>query len=205
MSSTSLAVGAAQAKAMIDRTHRLAVTRQATLLGLSRASLYYTPRAVPTSSACSAPRRFTSAWMVKAAGGTPCSSSGSGAPSSRTGLSARLRDRLRRPGWPRALLHLLQPAASAPTRSAAEPQISCTVPRCRARRQRHPVDCQLSQPPLVRLALQRIGREPRRKHGVAAGKPAERQQEQAPKQHGHTDLRNTDRRPCAGAHGRHHL
>jgi len=32
---------------MIDRTHRLAVTRQATLLGLSRASLYYTPRAVP--------------------------------------------------------------------------------------------------------------------------------------------------------------
>lgn len=32
---------------MIDRTHRLVVTRQATLLGLSRASLYYTPRAVP--------------------------------------------------------------------------------------------------------------------------------------------------------------
>lgn len=32
---------------MIDRTHRLAVTRQATLLGLSRASFYYTPRAVP--------------------------------------------------------------------------------------------------------------------------------------------------------------
>jgi putative transposase len=32
---------------MIDRTHRLAVTRQATLLGLSRASIYYMPRAVP--------------------------------------------------------------------------------------------------------------------------------------------------------------
>jgi len=31
---------------MIDRTHRLAVTRQATLLGLSRASVYYTPRPV---------------------------------------------------------------------------------------------------------------------------------------------------------------
>lgn len=32
---------------MIDRTHRLAVTRQAALLGLSRASVYYTPCAVP--------------------------------------------------------------------------------------------------------------------------------------------------------------
>ena len=30
---------------MIDRTHELAVSRQATLLGLSRASVYYTPRA----------------------------------------------------------------------------------------------------------------------------------------------------------------
>ncbi len=34
---------------MIDRTHRLAVTRQAALLGLSRASVYYTPSAVPAS------------------------------------------------------------------------------------------------------------------------------------------------------------
>ena len=32
---------------MIDRTHRLAVGRQATLLGLSRAAVYYRPRAVP--------------------------------------------------------------------------------------------------------------------------------------------------------------
>ena len=32
---------------MIDRTHELAVTQQATLLGLSRASIYYTPRPVP--------------------------------------------------------------------------------------------------------------------------------------------------------------
>ncbi len=32
---------------MIDRTHRLAVTRQAALLGLSRASVYYRPSAVP--------------------------------------------------------------------------------------------------------------------------------------------------------------
>lgn len=32
---------------MIDRTHRLSVTRQAGLLGLSRASVYYTPRPVP--------------------------------------------------------------------------------------------------------------------------------------------------------------
>ncbi len=32
---------------MIDRTHALAVTRQAALLGLSRAAVYYTPRAVP--------------------------------------------------------------------------------------------------------------------------------------------------------------
>jgi putative transposase len=34
---------------MIDRTHRLAVTRQAALLGLSRASVYYTPCAVPAT------------------------------------------------------------------------------------------------------------------------------------------------------------
>lgn len=34
---------------MIDRTHTLAVTRQAALLGLSRAAVYYTPRAVPSS------------------------------------------------------------------------------------------------------------------------------------------------------------
>ena len=34
---------------MIDRTHRLAVTRQAALLGLSRASVYYAPRAVPAA------------------------------------------------------------------------------------------------------------------------------------------------------------
>ena len=34
---------------MIDRTHALAVTRQAALLGLSRAAVYYTPRAVPAS------------------------------------------------------------------------------------------------------------------------------------------------------------
>ena len=33
--------------AMIDRTNRLAVTRQATLLGLSRASVHYVPRPVP--------------------------------------------------------------------------------------------------------------------------------------------------------------
>jgi len=32
---------------MIDRTHDLGVTRQAALLGLSRASIYYTPRPVP--------------------------------------------------------------------------------------------------------------------------------------------------------------
>lgn len=32
---------------MIDRTHRLSVTRQAKLLGLSRASVYYTARPVP--------------------------------------------------------------------------------------------------------------------------------------------------------------
>ena len=32
---------------MIDRTHALAVTRQARVLGLSRASVYYPPRAVP--------------------------------------------------------------------------------------------------------------------------------------------------------------
>ena len=32
---------------MIDRTHALAVVRQAALLGLSRASVYYTPRPVP--------------------------------------------------------------------------------------------------------------------------------------------------------------
>lgn len=32
---------------MIDRTHRLSVTRQAGLLGLSRASVYYSPRPVP--------------------------------------------------------------------------------------------------------------------------------------------------------------
>lgn len=32
---------------MIDRHHRLSVTRQAGLLGLSRASVYYTPRPVP--------------------------------------------------------------------------------------------------------------------------------------------------------------
>ena len=30
---------------MIDRNHELAVSRQATLLGFSRASVYYTPRA----------------------------------------------------------------------------------------------------------------------------------------------------------------
>ncbi len=34
---------------MIDRTHGLAVARQATLLGLSRATVYYTPRPVPAS------------------------------------------------------------------------------------------------------------------------------------------------------------
>ena len=34
---------------MIDRTHRLAVTRQAALLGLSRASVYYRPCAVPAT------------------------------------------------------------------------------------------------------------------------------------------------------------
>ncbi len=34
---------------MIDRTHRPRVMRQAALLGLSRASIYYTPRPVPTS------------------------------------------------------------------------------------------------------------------------------------------------------------
>ena len=32
---------------MIDRAHRLSVTRQAEVLGLSRASVYYTPRPVP--------------------------------------------------------------------------------------------------------------------------------------------------------------
>jgi putative transposase len=32
---------------MIDRSHGLSVTRQARLLGLSRASVYYTPQAVP--------------------------------------------------------------------------------------------------------------------------------------------------------------
>ncbi len=32
---------------MIDRTHDLALTRQAELLTLSRSSLYYEPRAVP--------------------------------------------------------------------------------------------------------------------------------------------------------------
>jgi putative transposase len=32
---------------MIDRTHELPITRQAAVLGLSRASVYYTPRAVP--------------------------------------------------------------------------------------------------------------------------------------------------------------
>jgi putative transposase len=31
---------------MIDRDHRLAVTRQAKLLGLSRASVYYTPQPI---------------------------------------------------------------------------------------------------------------------------------------------------------------
>ena len=31
---------------MIDRTHRLSVTRQARLLALSRASVYYVPQAV---------------------------------------------------------------------------------------------------------------------------------------------------------------
>ncbi len=34
---------------MIDRTHRLSVTRQARLLGLSRASVYYTPRVLPAT------------------------------------------------------------------------------------------------------------------------------------------------------------
>jgi len=34
---------------MIDRKHRLSVTRQATLLGLSRGSVYYLPK--PTSAA----------------------------------------------------------------------------------------------------------------------------------------------------------
>lgn len=34
---------------MIDRSHGLAVARQAALLGLSRASVYYTPRSVPTA------------------------------------------------------------------------------------------------------------------------------------------------------------
>jgi len=34
---------------MIDRTHRLSVTRQARLLQLSHASVYYVPRPVPAS------------------------------------------------------------------------------------------------------------------------------------------------------------
>lgn len=34
---------------MIDRTHALAVHRQAALLGLSRAAAYYTSRAVPAT------------------------------------------------------------------------------------------------------------------------------------------------------------
>jgi hypothetical protein len=36
-------------KAMIDRTHRLSVTRQARLLALSRASVYYTPAPLPAA------------------------------------------------------------------------------------------------------------------------------------------------------------
>jgi putative transposase len=32
---------------MIDRQHQLSVTRQANLIGLSPASVYYTPRAAP--------------------------------------------------------------------------------------------------------------------------------------------------------------
>ena len=35
---------------MMDRTHPLAITRQAALVGRSRASVYYTPRAVPAST-----------------------------------------------------------------------------------------------------------------------------------------------------------
>jgi putative transposase len=34
---------------MIDRSHHLSVTRQARLLGLSRASVYYTPRSMPAA------------------------------------------------------------------------------------------------------------------------------------------------------------
>lgn len=34
---------------MIDRTHRVGVTRQAQLLGLPRASVYYQPRPVPAA------------------------------------------------------------------------------------------------------------------------------------------------------------
>ena len=34
---------------MIDRTHQLSVTRQARLLQLARASVYYTPRPVPAA------------------------------------------------------------------------------------------------------------------------------------------------------------
>jgi hypothetical protein len=35
---------------MIDRRHKLAVTRQAQLLALSRASVYYTPQPVPAAA-----------------------------------------------------------------------------------------------------------------------------------------------------------
>ncbi|MEO6074535.1 MAG: IS3 family transposase [Burkholderiales bacterium] len=38
--------GIAERKAMIDRNHDLSLTRQATLLGISRGSVYYLPRAV---------------------------------------------------------------------------------------------------------------------------------------------------------------
>ena len=36
-------------KAMIDRTHALSITRQAGLLALSRAAVYYVPQAVPAA------------------------------------------------------------------------------------------------------------------------------------------------------------
>ena len=40
-------VSAVERKAMIDRSHALQVVRQAELSGLSRASVYYLPRATP--------------------------------------------------------------------------------------------------------------------------------------------------------------
>src|SRR5580700_7411909 len=41
--------GIAERKAMIDREHDLPITRQAEVLSISRGSVYYLPRPVPTA------------------------------------------------------------------------------------------------------------------------------------------------------------